>query len=139
MKVGKSIHGSPFCEIGTVNLLADVDDPEWWSDTWEKNLDDYGLAVSSICAKTAFDVNHVGRICCHLGANRFVQICVADKGHLLAVDSKDLIELCIPGSSIGSYDPISLALASLPLLLFEQTGIDVDLSRFSFFGLRRIV
>ena len=64
--------------------------------------------------------------------DRFIQICVADKGHLLAVDSEDLIELCIPGSSIGSSDPISLA--SLPLLLFEQTGIDVDLSRFSFLG-----
>jgi hypothetical protein len=28
----------------------------------------------------------------------------------------------------------SISLASLPLLLFEQTRIDVDLSRFSFWG-----
>ena len=134
MKVGKSIDGSPFCEIGTVNLLADIADPEWSSDTWEKDLDDNGLSVSSISAKTAFDedVKHFDRICCHLGTSRFIQICVADKDHLLAVDSEDLIELCIPGSSIGSSDPISLT--SLPLLLFEQTGIDVDLSRFSFLG-----
>ena len=33
MKVGKSIDGSPFCEIGTVNRLAEVADPEWSSDT----------------------------------------------------------------------------------------------------------
>ena len=56
------------------------------------NLDDNGLAVSSISAKTAFDedVKHFDRICCHLKTDRFIQICVADKGHLLAVDSEDL-------------------------------------------------
>ena len=64
--------------------------------------------------------------------DRFIQICVADKEYLLAVDSEDMIELCIPGSSIGSSDPISLG--SLPLLMFEQTGIDVELSRFKFLG-----
>ena len=64
--------------------------------------------------------------------DRVIQICVANKDYLLAVDSEDMIELCIPWSSIGSSDPISLD--SLPLLLFEQTGIDVELSRFRFLG-----
>ena len=108
--------------------------PVWSPDTWKADLDDNGLAVTSISAKTSFceDVKHFDRICCHLKTHRFIQICVADKEYLLAVDSEDMIELCIPGSSIGSSDPISLS--SLPLLLFEQTGIDVDLSRFKFLG-----
>ena len=61
-----------------------------------------------------------------------VQIWVADKNYLLAVDFEDMIELfsCIPGSAIGSSDPLSLN--SIPLLLFEQTGIDIDVSRFKF-------
>ena len=101
--------------------IADVADPEWSSDTWKVSLDDNGLAVKSISVKTAFDedVKRFDRICCHLKIDRFVQICVADKEYLLAVDLEDMIELCIPGSSIGSADLISLA--SLPLLLFEQT------------------
>ena len=45
-----------------------------------------------------------------------MQICVANKDYLLAVDSGDMIELCIHGSSIGSSDPLSLS--PLPLLLF---------------------
>ena len=52
------------------------------------------MVVSSISAKTAFDedVKHFDRICCHLRTDRFIQICVADKDHLLAVDSEDLVE-----------------------------------------------
>ena len=114
------------------NIIADVADPEWSCYTWKLSLDGNGLTIKFISAKTAFDedVKHFDRICCHFKTDMFIQICVADKGHSLAVGSEDMIELCIPGSTIDSSDPISLA--SLPLFLFEQNGIDVDLSRFSF-------
>ena len=70
------------------DVVADVADPEWSSDTWKVSLNDNGLAVKSISVKTAFDedVKHFDRICCHLKIVRFVQICVADKEYLLAVD-----------------------------------------------------
>jgi hypothetical protein len=104
------------------------------SGAWKSDLNNIGLRVQSITVKSVFDedMKHFDRMCCHLGTERVVQICVSDKESLLAVDSEDLIELCIPGSAIGCHD--SLSLDSLPVLLHEQAGIDVDKTRFKFVG-----
>ena len=58
------------------DMIAGVADPEWSAETSNLELDDNGLAVRSISAKTAFDedVKHLDRICCHLKTDRFIQI-----------------------------------------------------------------
>ena len=59
--------------------VCDVADnvPVWSPDTWKADLDDNGLAVTSISARASFceDVKHFDRICCHLKIHRFIQIC----------------------------------------------------------------
>ena len=103
--------------------------PAWGS------LDSNGLAVNSMTVKSVFGdfMQYQDRRFQDSGVRRLIQMCIVDaQGCMMAVDSEDMAEVCLPGWEVSKG--VDVCVSGLSDMLFSQTGICADSDRFAFAG-----
>ena len=98
-------------------------------------LDTNGLAVNSLTVKSVFGdfMLYQDRRFQDNGVRRLVQMCIVDaQGCMMAVDSEDMAEVCLPGWEVPKGSDVTVG--GLSDMVFSQTGVCADADRFAFAG-----